>query len=113
LGRPGGIMKLFESLIRNHPLANITFALVLILGFVAYSAMPRERDPEINFNWVIVTTALPGASAEDVERRVTQPLEDAIKGVADIKFVASNSREGIASMLIRFSISASGSSTSG
>jgi len=95
-------MKLFESLIRNHPLANATFALVLIFGFVAYGAMPRERDPEINFNWVIVTTALPGASAEDVERRVTQPLEDAIKGVADIKFVASNSREGIASMLIRF-----------
>jgi multidrug efflux pump subunit AcrB len=95
-------MKLFESLIRNHPLANITFALVLVLGFLAYAAMPRERDPEINFNWVIVTTALPGASAEDVEKRVTQPLEDAIKGVADIKFVASNSREGIASMLIRF-----------
>ena len=95
-------MKLFESLIRNHPLANITFALVLILGMLAYVAMPRERDPEINFNWVIVTTGLPGASAEDVEKRVTQPLEDAIKGVADIKFVASNSREGIASMLIRF-----------
>jgi multidrug efflux pump subunit AcrB len=95
-------MKFLESLIRNHPLANVTFVLVLVFGFVAYNAMPRERDPEINFNWVIVTTALPGASAEDVERRVTQPLEDAIKGVADIKFVASNSREGIASMLIRF-----------
>jgi multidrug efflux pump subunit AcrB len=95
-------MKPYESLIRNHPLANIAFALVLILGFVAYAAMPRERDPEINFNWVIVTTALPGASAEDVEKRVTQPLEDAIKGVSDIKFVASNSREGMSSMLVRF-----------
>jgi multidrug efflux pump subunit AcrB len=96
-------MKLYESLIRNHPLANVTFALVLIFGFLAYAAMPRERDPEINFNWVIVTTALPGASAEDVERRVTQPLEDAIKGVSDVKFVASNSREGMSSMLVRFS----------
>jgi multidrug efflux pump subunit AcrB len=95
-------MKPYESLIRNHPLANIAFALVLILGFVAYAAMPRERDPEINFNWVIVTTALPGASAEDVEKRITQPLEDAIKGVSDIKFVASNSREGMSSMLVRF-----------
>ncbi len=95
-------MKFFESLIRNHPLANITFALVLVLGFVAYTTMPRERDPEINFNWVIITTALPGASAEDVEKRVTQPLEDAIKGVADTKFIASNSREGMASILVRF-----------
>ena len=44
-------MKLFESLIRNHPLANITFALVLILGFVAYSAMPRERAVELMAGW--------------------------------------------------------------
>ena len=95
-------MKAYESLIRNHPLANVTFALVLIFGFLAYTAMPRERDPEINFNWVIVTTALPGASAEDVERLVTQPLEDAIRGVSDVKFVASSSREGMSSLLVRF-----------
>ena len=64
--------------------------------------MPREQDPEINFNWVIITTAVPGASAEDVEKRVTQPLEDAIKQVADIRFVASSSRENISSILVRF-----------
>jgi len=95
-------LKFLRSLITNHPLANITFAVVLLLGMQAYLAMPREQDPEINFNWVNITTALPGASAEDVEQRITEPLEDAVRRVADIKFVSSSSRENVSSILVRF-----------
>jgi multidrug efflux pump subunit AcrB len=95
-------MNFYEKLIRNHPLANIAFAVVLAIGALAYLTMPREQDPEINFNWVMVTAVLPGASAEDVEKRVTKPLEDAIKGVADIRFVMSSSRENVVSLLVRF-----------
>ncbi|HET9700110.1 MAG TPA: efflux RND transporter permease subunit [Burkholderiales bacterium] len=95
-------MNFYRALIANHPLANITFLVVLLLGIASYAAMPREQDPEINFNWVQITTVLPGASPEDVEKRVTKPLEDAIKGVPDIKFVMSSSRENISSILVRF-----------
>lgn len=95
-------MKFVAALIRNHPFANITFAVVMVMGLFAYLTMPREQDPEINFNWVIITTTVPGASAEDVEKRVTKPLEDGIKLVADTKFVASNSRENVSSILVRF-----------
>ena len=95
-------MAFLRALITNHPLANIAFAVVMVLGLVSYLGMPREQDPEINFNWVNITTILPGASAEDVERLVTNPLEDAIKGVADIRFVVSNSRENASGMLVRF-----------
>ena len=95
-------MRFLETLLRNHPLANILFVLVLVLGAASYQLLPREQDPEINFNWVNVTTVLPGASAEDVERLITNPLEDAIKGVSDLRFVVSNSRESVSSMLVRF-----------
>ncbi|WP_269532916.1 efflux RND transporter permease subunit [Chitinimonas sp. BJYL2] len=95
-------MSLARKLIDNHPLANITFAVVLLLGLMAYLNMPRAQDPEINFNWVSVITTLPGASAEDIEREVTSPLEDAIKQIKDVKFVQSNSRENVSSLLIRF-----------
>ncbi len=95
-------MNFLARLLRNHPLANILFGVVLLLGLSGYLLMPREQDPEINFNWVNIITVLPGASAEDVERRVTQPLEDAIKQVADIRFVISNSRENTSSILVRF-----------
>ncbi len=95
-------MKFIELLLRNHPLANILFAVVLVMGAISYTQMPREQDPEINFNWVNIITTLPGASAEDVEKRVTQPLEDAIKNVTDIRFVVSSSRENVSSILVRF-----------
>ncbi|MDI6750990.1 MAG: efflux RND transporter permease subunit [Rhodocyclaceae bacterium] len=95
-------MKLYRHLLENHPLANIAFVVVLLLGAYSYLTMPREQDPEINFNWVMITTVLPGASAEDVEKRVTKPLEDAIKGVADVRFSSSSSREGVSNILVRF-----------
>lgn len=95
-------MTFYRKLLENHPLANIAFAVVLVMGTLAYLSMPREQDPEINFNWVMVTTVLPGASAEDVEKRVTKPLEDAIKGVADVRFSASSSRENVSNILVRF-----------
>lgn len=95
-------MAFLRALYTNHPLANIAFVVIMLLGWMSYVSMPREQDPEINFNWVNVTTVLPGASAEEVERLITNPIEDGIKGVADVRFVISNSRENVSSMLIRF-----------
>ena len=92
----------YRKLIDNHPLANIAFVMVLLGGLLSYLAMPRAQDPEINFNWVSIITALPGASAEDVERELTGPLEDAIKQVKDVRFASSSSREGVSSILVRF-----------
>jgi multidrug efflux pump subunit AcrB len=93
---------MFKSLLTNHPLVNILFAVVLVMGSMSFFELPREQDPEINFNWVMVTTVLPGASAEDVEELVTGPLEDAMRNVQDIRWVISSSRESSSSILIRF-----------
>ena len=41
---------MFKSLLTNHPLVNILFTVVLAMGALAYFSMPREQDPEINFN---------------------------------------------------------------
>lgn len=96
-------MALIERFLANHVLANILFVLVLVVGIVAYSQLPRARDPEINFNWVNISTVLPGASSLEVEKRLTDPLEDAIgSGVRDIKFVSSTSRESVSNILVRF-----------
>ena len=72
------------------------------MGFLSFIQMPIEQDPEINFNLVSINTVLPGASAADVEQLVTGPLEDALRNVQDIKFVASNSRESVSNIFIRF-----------
>ncbi len=86
----------------NHVLANLSFVLVLVVGTLSFLQMPREQDPEINFNWIDISTVTPGMAAEDVEKRVTDVLEDAIANVSDIKFVSSNSRESFSHILVRF-----------
>lgn len=93
---------MYARLIQNHVLANLTFALVLIIGLMSYMQMPRQQDPTINFNWITIISVLPGASASDVEERVTDVLEDAINGIPDMRFVSSNSRENTSSILVRF-----------
>lgn len=93
---------MYRSLLTNHPLVNILFGVVLAMGLLSYFSMPREQDPEINFNWVLVRTILPGASAEDVEQLVTGPLEDGIRSVQDIRWAISTTRESSSNILIRF-----------
>ena len=96
-------MMFFRRIIENHVLANLTFMLVLVLGIIAYSSMPRARDPDINFNWVTIITVLPGASSIEVEKRITDPLEEAInRNIKDIRFASSTSRNGLSNILLRF-----------
>ena len=93
---------MLKSLLTNHPLVNVLFLVVVAMGSMSYNSMPREQDPEINFNWVNIHTILPGASAEDVEELVTGPLEDSIRSVQDIRWVISTSRENSSNILVRF-----------
>ena len=95
-------MSYYRALLQNHVLANLTFILVLVVGTLSYLALPRQQDPTINFNWIIITTVLPGAAAVDVEKKVTDPLEDALRKLQDVKFMSSNSRESVSSILVRF-----------
>lgn len=95
-------MQFLRTLITNHPLANILFVVVILLGAYAYFELPREQDPEISFNWIAINTVLPGASAEDVEERVTNPLEDALRNVQDVRWIISSSRESGSSITVRF-----------
>ena len=60
---------MLNRLLHNHVLANLAFALVLVLGAFAFASMPREQDPEINFNWIDITTVLPGAVATELLSR--------------------------------------------
>jgi multidrug efflux pump subunit AcrB len=96
-------MAWLQRFLSNHVLANLVFGLVLVLGATSYLQMPRAKDPEINFNWINILTVYPGASALDVERRITDPIEDSLRRtLKDIKFVSSTSREGVSNTLVRF-----------
>ncbi len=93
---------MYKKLLTNTVLVNLTFLLVILAGWLSYISMPREQDPDVNFNWVIVNTVWPGATAEDVEQQVTNPIEDEIKKISDINRVSSSSRENVSFITVRF-----------
>jgi len=93
---------MLKKLLQHHVLANLTFVLVITMGILSFLQMPREKDPTINFNWIQITTIYPGASASDIEERITEPLEEGIASVSDIRFISSTSRESSSSILVRF-----------
>ena len=93
---------MLRTFINNHVLANVLFVMVLVLGTLTYLTLPREQDPTINFNWIDITTVFPGAAAEDVEKRVTDVIEDAVRRLDDVRFVASTSRESTSNVVVRF-----------
>ena len=70
-----------RRLIESHVLTNLFFMMVLLMGTVVYLDLPREQDPNVNFNWVQITTLYPGASAEHDEKKITDVLEDAIEKI--------------------------------
>lgn len=95
-------MSFLETVFKNHPFANITFVVVLLMGAGAYMEMPREKDPEINFKVLNIITILAGASSVDVEKKVTAPLEDALRQIPDTKFISSSSSESLSVITVRF-----------
>ena len=81
------------------------FALVFSLAFIAIGVlsvvgMQRDQFPTVDFEVLSVTTAYPGASPEDVEKSITNVIEEELLSVSGIKEITSSSREGISSIIV-------------
>ena len=62
----------------------VAVAIVLIFGGVALSRMTPELFPSLNMPYVLVMTADPGASAEEAEKEVTDPVEQQLATLPNI-----------------------------
>jgi len=80
----------------------VVMAIFFILGVSSYFSMPRETFPEINDTKVFVSTIYPGNTAEDIERSITDPLEEALKGVPNLVEIRSTSSEDFSVIEIEF-----------
>jgi multidrug efflux pump subunit AcrB len=72
----------------------ITIA-VFAIGLLVISRSQREGFPAVTINSVVITTILPGASPEDVESKITTPIEEAIREVDGVEEYSSTSQDGL------------------
>ena len=87
--------------------ATLLILTILFLGITAIFDIPKESTPEVEVPIAVVSTVLPGASPEDVEKLVTNVLEEPLKnGLSEVRTLTSNSSEGISSITIEFEATA-------
>ncbi|MFC3612832.1 efflux RND transporter permease subunit [Lutimaribacter marinistellae] len=80
----------------------LVLGLVLAVGALAYSAIPKESSPEIPIPTVYVSTALEGITPEDAERLLIEPLETELGALSGLKTMTATAAEGYASVQLEF-----------
>ena len=71
--------------LRNRSIVGLAVLAVLLVGAYAITSLKQELIPDLTFPYLTVFTVDQGASAKDVERTVTTPIEQALKTSSGIK----------------------------
>ncbi len=94
--------KLSSWAIDNGTVVYVMMAIIFFLGFSAYNSMPREDFPEIKETKIYISSVWPGNTAEDVERLITDPLEDKLKNISGVTETESTSQEDYSIIIVEF-----------
>ncbi|MBW7930814.1 MAG: efflux RND transporter permease subunit [Gammaproteobacteria bacterium] len=84
--------------------ATVISLLLIILGILAIDRLPIREYPDVNPTVVSVDTFYRGASAEVVERQITQLLEDQVAGIAGVQKVTSSSQDERSTITLEFDL---------
>ena len=93
---------MIEMLVRRGATVLLVAICVLVFGLTNYITLPREASPDVDIPVIMVTTPYTGVSPEDIESLVTNPLEDELGGLKDLKKMSSTSAEGISMITLEF-----------
>ena len=88
--------------INNSTTIYVLIVLLLFLGINAFYSMPRENFPEVNETKIYISSVYPGNTAEDVEKLITDPLEDKLKTVSNVVEITSTSQEDFSMVVVEF-----------
>lgn len=95
-------MFLSDVAVKRPVVATVLSLVLTVCGLVAFEQLPLRQYPDIDPPVVSITTVYPGASANIVETRVTELIEERISGVEGIDTVQSVSRDGSSGVTITF-----------
>jgi HAE1 family hydrophobic/amphiphilic exporter-1 len=83
--------------------AMLIMALV-VFGLFAYPKIGVDQFPDVDFPVVTITTVLPGADPETMERNVADPLEEALNTLSGVETLRSVNLESVSQIVVQFSL---------
>lgn len=88
--------------IDNQTVIYVLIFVLLIAGISSYSNLPRESFPEIVETKIYISTPYPGNTAEDIERLITDPIEEEVENVSNVVEVLSTSQQDYGIITVEF-----------
>ena len=99
-----GISGLVAKAFIKSKLTPIIIVVSLLLGLFALGVTPREEEPQIKVPMIDVMVSYPGASAQEVEERVTRPMEKFLYEIKGVEYVYSIIKPGENLTIVRFNV---------
>ena len=88
----------------NSRLTPLFVAAALALGVFSVLVIPREEEPQILVPMLDIATAMPGASPQEIEQRITNPIETLVHQIPGVEYVYSTSMPGQSLVIARFQV---------
>lgn len=97
-------MILSDLSIRRPVICLVASIIIVLVGLLRFGAMPVREYPNVDSPTVTITTIYPGASAQVVESKVTEPIEKEVAAIEGIRLIRSNSSEQRSTVTIEFNL---------
>ena len=95
-------MKLTQTAIRRPVATLVLIATALLLGYMGYSRMPTDFLPEITYPMIKVYVTWRGATPEELNDNIADPMERTLSTVDNLDYLESSSIEGMYTLLVNF-----------
>lgn len=97
-------MNLANISIKQPVFVTMMMLVLVVVGIMGYQRLSVDLFPETSNPTVSVSTSYPGAGPSEVQRQVTQPIEDALSTLSGVVNVRSTSREGSSQINVEFTL---------
>ena len=94
--------RLIEMSIAHSRVVVLGLLTILMAGVLAYQAMPKEAEPDVEIPYIYVSVSHEGIAPEDAERLLIRPLEQELRSIEGIKEMTASGYQGGASVTIEF-----------
>lgn len=98
----GGLSGKIASVFLKSKLSLLLMIGLLVIGVYSSTLIPREEEPQINVPMVDIMVSYPGASPQEVENRVLEPLEKVLSNIKGVEHLHSTAKNGKAMIIVQF-----------
>lgn len=89
------MFNIFKHVLKHNRTTLVFYLIILLMGVQSFINIGRQEYPPFTIRGAVIITQYPGRTATQVEQEITEPIEQAVRKIAEVKEITSTSKEGI------------------